>query len=139
MDNEKKWYEKVNIWVSIIGGILGTFVAICSLIMFPFQLKEKLKSQTGINEENTSVDDSKIISLPLDDDEKYVQLHTNVLTLKVREYPYADEAILTLIPFGEKYKLVDKVLNDKDEIWYKIVIDRMTEGYIPSAHAEMVK
>lgn len=106
----------------------------------------KFENNSTDNESSKSSSRSPILPetfriLPLDDDEKFIQMDTNVITLNVRERPYTDfgSSIITQISYEEKYKLIDKVINDKNEIWYKIVIDEKRNGFVKSEFVEIIR
>lgn len=74
-----------------------------------------------------------------DDNVKYIKVLEDVVTLNVREHPDFNSSILTQIPVGEKYKVLKILVDDKNKIWYKIVIDKKTKGYVNYEYVEEIK
>ncbi len=82
---------------------------------------------------------SKCVQIINSDEERYIQLIDGITTLNVRDYPKPDAYIISQISEEYKYQILEEVKGVNNELWYKILIDDKTKGYVDSRFVKVVE
>lgn len=146
-NNEKTIIEKADFYLGLLSKILTICgLSIASIVSIGLSIyntdKSKNKptdphqtiSPSTYNEKYDSTESSQLTHtqefLPVNPNEKYIQIKAGTICLNVRDRPNTVSTIITQIPEDETYMMLEQVLEDNEVIWYKIEIDESTQGYV---------